>query len=188
MGSETKVKPCEKPTGRCLTPIACGTECLHAIRSTPTPAADGEPWVIWSHEHRAYWRAERRGYCDFLIGAGVYSEEEAKAIATEVSRDPSKQNEARSLASELAPASTGTIGAYLAALDAYRAAVRAATLAEVERVLTSEAFVDDLADVVDDINPRPTHEGDRRDARLYAGFVAKRLLAALRGLGGNKDE
>lgn len=105
-----------------LEAVADAEEALNPnlVLSTPTPAADGErePWVIWSHEHRAYWRAERLGYCDFLIGAGVYSEDEAKALAAEVSRDPSKRNEARSLTSELARASTGTIGAYLAALRA----------------------------------------------------------------------
>lgn len=33
--------------------------------------------VIWSGEHRAWWRAGRSGYCAELLGAGIYAEEGA---------------------------------------------------------------------------------------------------------------
>ena len=36
--------------------------------------------VIWSREHGAYWRANRAGYCTELLGAGLYSPEEAEEI------------------------------------------------------------------------------------------------------------
>jgi hypothetical protein len=36
--------------------------------------------LIWSHEHRAWWRANRRGYTTELLGAGLYSPEDAATI------------------------------------------------------------------------------------------------------------
>lgn len=36
--------------------------------------------VIWSNEHRAWWRPNRNGYCTQLFGAGLYSPEEADEI------------------------------------------------------------------------------------------------------------
>jgi hypothetical protein len=39
-----------------------------------------EPYLIWSYEHDAWWKAERRGYTRVLIDAGVYSKAEAEAI------------------------------------------------------------------------------------------------------------
>lgn len=102
-------KDCGLPNVHCRAP-----ECfVAATPPTPDRAAVRDAWVIWSHEHAAYWRAERRGYTVALVAAGVYSEAEAKAIAAEVSRDPSKLNEARSLASELARCGQGTVATLL---------------------------------------------------------------------------
>ena len=44
----------------------------------PTP--DATCWLIWSGEHRAWWRPDARGYCEFLAGAGRYTFEEAAQI------------------------------------------------------------------------------------------------------------
>lgn len=37
-------------------------------------------WVIWSFEHRAWWRGGMSGYTGELMTAGVYDFEDAKAI------------------------------------------------------------------------------------------------------------
>lgn len=41
------------------------------------PAAD---YLIWSNQHRAWWRAESAGYTDYLDAAGHYTREEALII------------------------------------------------------------------------------------------------------------
>lgn len=42
---------------------------------------DGEAaYVIWSNEHRAWWRPDECGYCTILAGAGRYTREDALAI------------------------------------------------------------------------------------------------------------
>ena len=44
-------------------------------KQTTEPAA----WLIWSGEHKAWWRSEARGYCEFVGGAGRYTRSEAQA-------------------------------------------------------------------------------------------------------------
>jgi hypothetical protein len=39
-------------------------------------------YVIWSFEHRQWWRADRQGYTEHLSEAGRYSAEEAGDIVT----------------------------------------------------------------------------------------------------------
>jgi len=38
------------------------------------------PWLVWSHEHNAFWRPERAGYTKLIEQAGRYSKAEAEAI------------------------------------------------------------------------------------------------------------
>lgn len=45
-----------------------------------------DPWVIWSFEHNAWWKPDRRGYTPDLIFAGVYSKEEADEIERDANR------------------------------------------------------------------------------------------------------
>ena len=40
---------------------------------------DGTNCVIWSGEHRAYWRANGSGYTTILEAAGIYSRSDALA-------------------------------------------------------------------------------------------------------------
>jgi hypothetical protein len=37
-------------------------------------------WIIWSVEHRAWWRENRHGYTKIIENAGVYSFKEAMEI------------------------------------------------------------------------------------------------------------
>jgi len=46
---------------------------------------EGE-YVIWSFEHRAWWRPWRWGYTDYLVEAGRYSKEEAARIVVKANR------------------------------------------------------------------------------------------------------
>lgn len=39
-------------------------------------------WVVWSNEHDAWWGPNHCGYYQSLLGAGLYTETEAKAIAS----------------------------------------------------------------------------------------------------------
>lgn len=50
----------------------------------PTPAREavrGESYLVWSNEHRAWWRANSQGYAKSIEDAGVYSRDEAMDIA-----------------------------------------------------------------------------------------------------------
>lgn len=40
-------------------------------------------YVVWSFEHRQWWRANHSGYTPYLADAGRYSAEEAGAIVTQ---------------------------------------------------------------------------------------------------------
>lgn len=64
---------------------------LRAIaEKAATPNFDGK-FVIWSNEHRAWWRATSNGYCVDFMGAGLYDESEAQKICA--SHDPSRRDE-----------------------------------------------------------------------------------------------
>lgn len=43
-----------------------------------------EKYVIWSHEHRRWWRPNRQGYTSNLSEAGRYTKEEATEITLDV--------------------------------------------------------------------------------------------------------
>jgi hypothetical protein len=43
-------------------------------------------YVIWSEEHGAWWRAGGAGYTRSLLGAGRYSETEARRIVKRANR------------------------------------------------------------------------------------------------------
>lgn len=40
----------------------------------------GDLYYIWSYEHNAWWKPDRRGYVVDLKGAGKYTKQEAKEI------------------------------------------------------------------------------------------------------------
>ena len=54
------------------------TESIAPREDLPESAA--RDWVVWSHEHRLWWGPKRCGYHTHLLGAGLYTEAEAKAI------------------------------------------------------------------------------------------------------------
>lgn len=41
---------------------------------------DGEEYLVWSNEHRAWWRPNSQGYTVHLLGAGQYTRDEALKI------------------------------------------------------------------------------------------------------------
>jgi hypothetical protein len=47
-----------------------------------------DAWVVWSNYHLAWWGPEQSGYTPSLLGAGVYTEAEARHIAATRSREP----------------------------------------------------------------------------------------------------
>lgn len=40
-----------------------------------------EPYLVWSNQHRAWWRANSRGYTNDVRSAGLYDREEAISIS-----------------------------------------------------------------------------------------------------------
>jgi hypothetical protein len=79
------------------------------------------------------------------------------------------------LATTYAPSEVWSDAEIAGVMDSLIRAVRAETLREVREYLASEEFADALAHVVDDINPRTTHEGDRQDARVYGKYAAQKV-------------
>lgn len=56
-------------------------------------------YMIWSNEHRAWWRPARRGYTTVTLSAGRYSAEEADEILREANFNPAAPpNEVKCLA------------------------------------------------------------------------------------------
>lgn len=43
------------------------------------------PWLVWSHEHNAFWRANHQGYTRSIERAGRYTRAEAEAICKNAS-------------------------------------------------------------------------------------------------------
>jgi hypothetical protein len=52
---------------------------------------EAKEWLVWSNEHRAWWRPKRCGYTEHLAGAGLYTEKEADDCCE--SRSPNKKGE-----------------------------------------------------------------------------------------------
>lgn len=56
---------------------------------------DDIKWLIWSHEHQAWWRANAQGYTTYRKDAGRYSWAEALAILNDANyKLPKAPNEA----------------------------------------------------------------------------------------------
>lgn len=55
---------------------------------TPDPRV----WLVWSREHRAWWRPNAAGYCTSVLDAGRYTLEEATDHCNTRSRDPQKDD------------------------------------------------------------------------------------------------
>lgn len=66
------------PIGQINTKLDRITDAVSAARHELTPG--GPAYVIWSNEHRAWWRPNECGYCTMLAGAGRYTREDALAI------------------------------------------------------------------------------------------------------------
>jgi hypothetical protein len=47
-----------------------------------------ERWLIWSNEHRAWWRPAGHGYTTATHQAGMFSRDEAEAIVRDANRVP----------------------------------------------------------------------------------------------------
>lgn len=59
---------------------------LEQRRVAPVPTVDDRnpdtTWVIWSRDHQGWWGPNRGGYFDSMMHAGLYTEEEARAIGS----------------------------------------------------------------------------------------------------------
>lgn len=56
---------------------AAGEALASMLRDPDRPV---EKWLVWSNEHRAWWRPNWQGYTVMLDQAGRYSKDEASAI------------------------------------------------------------------------------------------------------------
>jgi hypothetical protein len=57
-------------------------EFARAVASLTSPAQETvTDYLVWSNEHRAWWRANSQGYSTLIAGAGLYTRAEAVAIA-----------------------------------------------------------------------------------------------------------
>ncbi len=79
---------CGCSDGVCQHAHACPKSDVAAIRDLgmhpPAPAPWTPPedkYVVWSHEHRAWWRSNSAGYTTALTRAGVYSRDDAISIS-----------------------------------------------------------------------------------------------------------
>lgn len=54
---------------------------MTATRTNPTHITDHEVYLVWSNEHRAWWRPNRMGYTNSTKAAGRYSRQEALEIS-----------------------------------------------------------------------------------------------------------
>lgn len=77
-------------------------------------ALAAETWLVWSAEHRCWWKADRGGYSPTVEGAGRYSLEEALACCQ--LRSPFKDGFGNKHASEILVPSPEWISARNAAL------------------------------------------------------------------------
>jgi hypothetical protein len=64
-----------------------------------------QQFLIWSNEHRMWWRAGHLGYTSLIRHAGRYARAEAKSICTQanIARDGMEPNEVFVLAPECIP-------------------------------------------------------------------------------------
>lgn len=108
---ETHLRFCVGCSAEC---VKCGEVCCHVHLPTDSnfcdrcaPASEGrapagEPWVVWSHEHDAWWGPDQRGYAENVLGAGVYTE----AVAKQIERDANDIGQRKESAMPLAMAIT----------------------------------------------------------------------------------
>lgn len=75
-------------------------------------------WVVRHLPSETWWRAKRSGYCRELIGAGIYSEEEAQACARTRSlrANGTREDRAERLLDAIAGLEDGTVGALMGLL------------------------------------------------------------------------
>jgi hypothetical protein len=52
-----------------------------------------DEYVIWSFEHRAWWRPGEMGYTESVFEAGLYTKAQADRIVTKANRYAPRQNE-----------------------------------------------------------------------------------------------
>jgi len=92
--------------------IESATQALSWHRQISGPEVEAlldEVWVVRELKDNVWWRGQRAGYCAELVGAGAYSEAEAKDCAS----NRPEQDQAKPLREALAGLSPDTVGATL---------------------------------------------------------------------------
>ena len=72
----------------------------NAVQAEKSKQADSR-WLIWSNEHRAWWKAGHHGYTTSKLEAGKYTQQEAVNIVRQANfylKDDDIPNEAMILA------------------------------------------------------------------------------------------
>ena len=87
-----------------------------------------ETYLIWSIEHRAWWRPGRMGYTIWLDAAGVYSRDEAMQIVDDATMDWSRgaPNEVPVRIADLPDAARAILANKIAPFEEGRSAASAA--------------------------------------------------------------
>jgi hypothetical protein len=147
----------------------------------------GEPWVVWSYEHDAWWGADHSGYHTDLMLAGLYTAVEAQEIERNANRGRIRNEEAMPLRHAL----TGTLSKWGVAIGRdRRVAGRVLTLLDEsaeQRKTVRELRVAGslLSNFAFNLEQRPTLDaravGHLRECRLawdrtldaHAGLVAQ---------------
>lgn len=147
-------------------------------------SGEPEPWVVWAGQYSAYWGPKRGGYPS-LLGAGLYSETEAREIAESCATCPERRERAMPLSEALKNAigdRPGTVGERLMSLVARSRSLREAPSESWSTIqATNERHAEYLHDLC------APDEEDIQNLRDVATFSVLWLREAIAELSGSRS-